>query len=400
MKILTRYVLGEVLRAFILALLTITSIFVLFMIMAEASKMGLSPRDIFTLIPFVIPGSLPYTIPVSLLFAVTVVYGRLAADNEVIAVKTAGLSAWTVLWPALFLGAAVSGLLLYLSQGPIPRANNKAKMIIFKNMEESFYTFLKKNREFNNPRWPFLIKVKDVQGKTMINATFKHRVGGPKGANTFDMIVQAKKAVIHFDTQKGEARVYLDGAETINQREDVSIINDTPLVFPLPDNSEALKEKRIQERTTREMVVEQAKFRRLIQKERQRQAMAASLWIASGRLKRVDWAQIQIAYVDYGDWTLRLNTFETEKQMRIALACGSFFFVLLGSPVGILFARGDFLSAFITCFVPIIILYYPLTLLAVNVGKDGMINPTVALWAGNTLLAIFAGLVLPPIIKH
>src|SRR5438105_13547523 len=74
--ILQRYVLGEVVRAFMLALLTITCIFVLFMIMAEAAKLGLTPRDIFSLVPFVIPGSLPYTIPVSLLFAVTVVFGR------------------------------------------------------------------------------------------------------------------------------------------------------------------------------------------------------------------------------------------------------------------------------------------------------------------------------------
>src|SRR5262249_9299310 len=109
--ILKRYVLGEVVRAFTLALLTITCIFVLFMIMAEAAKMGLTPRDIFALVPFVLPGSLPYTIPVSLLFAVTVVYGRLAADNEVIAVKTAGLSAWTVLSPAIFLGVTLSALL-------------------------------------------------------------------------------------------------------------------------------------------------------------------------------------------------------------------------------------------------------------------------------------------------
>ncbi|MEA2632599.1 MAG: lipopolysaccharide export system permease protein, partial [Chloroflexota bacterium] len=118
--ILQRYVLGELVRAFTLALLTITCIFVLFMIMAEAAKMGLTPRDIFTLVPYVIPGSLPYTIPVSLLFAVTVVFGRLAADNEVIAVKTAGLSAWTVLWPAIFVGSTLSGVLLYLSSGPIP----------------------------------------------------------------------------------------------------------------------------------------------------------------------------------------------------------------------------------------------------------------------------------------
>jgi lipopolysaccharide export system permease protein len=398
--ILQRYVLGEVVRAFTLALLTITCIFVLFMIMAEAAKMGLTPRDIFTLVPYVIPGSLPYTIPVSLLFAVTVVFGRLAADNEVIAVKTAGLSAWTVLSPAIFVGGALSGLLLYLSHGPIPVANNQAKLVIFQNMEEMFYKFLKKDREFNNARWPFLIKVKDVQGKTMYGATFKHRAGLPQNPNSFDMIVQAKRAVIHFDTDKGMARVYLDGAEVIDPREDVSLINNTILEIPIPNNNEAMKEKRIQEWTTAEMVAEQANFRRLIQKERQRQAMAAALWIGSGRVQRVDWAQVQRAFIDYGYWTQRLNEFETEKQMRIALACGSFFFVLLGAPVGILFARGDFLSAFITCFVPIIILYYPLTLLAVNVGKDGMINPTVALWAGNTVLGVLAGFVLPPIIKH
>jgi lipopolysaccharide export system permease protein len=397
--ILQRYVLGELVRAFVLALLTITCIFVLFMLMAEAAKMGLTPSDILTLVPFVIPGSLPYTIPVSLLFAVTVVYGRLAADNEVIAVKTAGLSAWTVLWPALLIGGTTSGLLLYLSHGPIPRANNQAKLTVFKNMEDTFYKVLKKEREFNNPRWPFLIKVKDVQGKTMLGATFKHRAGGPKGSNSFDMIVQAKKAIIHFDTRKSVARVFLDGAELINPREDISLINDTILEIPIPDNSAAIQEKRIQERTTGELVAEQAEFRRLIEEERLRQASAAGLWIASGRIRRVDWAQVQRAFVDYGYWNQRLYEFETEKQMRIALACGSFFFVLLGAPVGILFARGDFLSAFITCFVPIIIVYYPLTLLAVNLGKGGM-NPTIALWAGNSLLAIFSGLVLPSIIKH
>ena len=71
----------------------------------------LSPGDIVHLVPYVIPSTLPYTIPVSLLFAATVVYGRLAGDNEIIAVKTAGLSVWTVLWPTLFLAIVLSVLL-------------------------------------------------------------------------------------------------------------------------------------------------------------------------------------------------------------------------------------------------------------------------------------------------
>ena len=117
-----------------------TIIFVLFMVMAEAAKLGLSPRDILTLVPYVIPGTLPYTIPVSMLFAVTVVFGRLASDNEVIAVKTAGLSAWTILWPAVIIGRRLSaGLLL-----PQPRADPARQppwpsSTIFKNFEDDFY---------------------------------------------------------------------------------------------------------------------------------------------------------------------------------------------------------------------------------------------------------------------
>src|SRR5215468_10252835 len=102
LNILQRYVIVEVVRAFSLALLTMTAIFVLFMVAAQARDIGLSPQDVVELVPYVIPGTLPYTIPVSLLFAVTVVYGRLAGDNEIIAIKTAGVSVWVVLRPTLY----------------------------------------------------------------------------------------------------------------------------------------------------------------------------------------------------------------------------------------------------------------------------------------------------------
>ncbi len=75
-------------------------------------------------------------------------------------------------------------------------------------------------------------------------------------------------------------------------------------------------------------------------------------------------------------------------------------FVIFGAPIGIRFARRDFLSAFITCFVPIITLYYPLMLVGVNMSKEGMLAPYYSLWIGNIILAVLAGLVLPPVIRH
>ena len=73
-----------------------------------------------------------------------------------------------------------------------------------------FYKLLARDREFNHPKWPFLIKVRDVQGSKMIDATFKHKV---KGSNEYDAIIQARTAELHFDLNEKLVRVYLEDAE-------------------------------------------------------------------------------------------------------------------------------------------------------------------------------------------
>ncbi len=148
------------------------------------------------------------------------------------------------------------------------------------------------------------------------------------------------------------------------------------------------------------MTAGQADIRRLMANERARQAMSAALWISSGRIERVDWVHCQTALLDFAHWTQQDAAFETEKQQRVAQSFGSFVFVLLGAPVGILFARRDFLSAFMTCFIPIIGAYYPLMLLGINLGKEGQLNPILALWAGNVFLSIVALFVYPRVLKH
>lgn len=401
--ILQRYVMGEVLRSFLLTLLTITAIFVLFTVMTEAQRAGLTPLDIARLIPFIIPSSLPYTMPVALLFSVCVIYGRMAGDNEVIAVKTAGLSALTVLMPSFIVGGGLSALLLAVCNDQIPVATHEAKKIVFANVEDYFYKFLKKDREFNNPNWPFYIKVRDVNGKTLEGAFFKHRSGGNDNPNQFDMIVHAKHATVAFDLDRNVCTVYLEGSECTGSstHPDFLYIDGRKLELQIPGGSRfGNLEPRIQELTKTEMVSRQIDLLKVIENERKRQAVAASLWVASGRVGRVDWPHIHAAFHDYHRWTREYDELETEKQMRVALACGSLFFVLVGAPVGIKFARRDFMSAFITCFLPIIGVYYPLTLLGVNMGKEGLISPVLALWAGNCLLAIASGLVLPSIVQH
>src|SRR3989442_10365258 len=98
----------ELVKVFAMSLLGITGILVLAGIVAEASQQGLGPAQVLAIIPLLIPSTLPYTIPATTLFASCIVYGRLAADNEILAIKAAGINILKVVRPVALLGVLMS----------------------------------------------------------------------------------------------------------------------------------------------------------------------------------------------------------------------------------------------------------------------------------------------------
>jgi lipopolysaccharide export system permease protein len=401
--ILERYVMGQLVRTFLLALVTITTIFSLFVIMAEATRQGLAPQEVVSLMPYLVPGSLPYTIPVAMLFAVSVIYSRIGADNEVMAIKAAGQSVWTVLNPALALGIVLSGVLFFLSSEIIPRANNMFTQIIFGSIEDGFYRLLKKEREISDPGLDFFIQVREVKGRVLIDPLIKHRAPSPPNPpDTYDMTVRAKAAQLRFDIPNQLITIELLDAETTGQTEKPFLfwINGRrALEYPLP-RAPRTPERRVQQLTNGEIAETQAVYRKKLEVERKKQAAKAAMAVAAGHIRTIDWAAIRTANFEYPYLHQKYRELETEKHVRVALAAGAFFFPLLGAPVGILLARRDFLSAFITCFIPIILLYYPVVLAGINMGKEGVAPPLVV-FGGDALLGLLAGFfVLPPVRKH
>lgn len=405
--ILQRYVWWEVFRAFAMALVTMTGIFVLFMVAAQAmgSRM-LTPRDVLTLVPYIIPSTLPYTTPVSLLFAVTVVYGRIAGDNEIIAVKSAGLSVMTVIWPTLILGGVVSAILWQASRTWIPMSAHEAKMVLFRDMEDVVYKFLKRDKQFSLPRSPISIKVQDVEERLLIKPTFWKKAKGPDGRDTTMTTIQAKTARLHFDMENKKIVVELEEGVVQNHGagEEVAILprGMESFEFPLPDDQgdKGFALKSVQEYTTAELEAKMADARVHLANDRRRQAIAAALMFGSGKVDEIKWGDVRDAFIDHADYKKKNDEWETEKQLRTSMAFGSLLFVVLGAPIGIRFAKRDFLSAFMTCFLPIIGLYYPLMLLGINIGKEGAWPPYQALWISNLTLALLAGWVYPRIIKY
>ena len=90
--ILNRMIFWELVRVFLLALTGLTGLFLVGGIIQQATQYGVSGQQLLRIVPLLIPNSLPYTIPATMLFATCVVYGRLAHDNEAVALKAAGSS--------------------------------------------------------------------------------------------------------------------------------------------------------------------------------------------------------------------------------------------------------------------------------------------------------------------
>ena len=78
-----------------------------------------------------------------------------------------------------------------------------------------------------------------------------------------------------------------------------------------------------------------------------------------------------------------------ERLMRLALSAGCLCFVLVGCPIGIWLSRSDYLSSFITCFLPIVLAYYPVMLCVTNLAKDGRFEPALIIWVADALVAAF-----------
>jgi hypothetical protein len=103
-----------------------------------------------------------------------------------------------------------------------------------RNLEDSLYKILKRDHVFDDPRWPFVIKVREVRERALIDATFRHRT---KGNNReYDAVVQTGRAVLRVDIEAKTVRAFLEDAEIQRLVADsgVFLIDNQVLTIPIP----------------------------------------------------------------------------------------------------------------------------------------------------------------------
>ncbi|MHC1693345.1 MAG: LptF/LptG family permease [Sphaerochaetaceae bacterium] len=131
-KILSRYVFHEFLLSFIVAFFFFFFIFFINQLLLLAQKILLKNIDIpsvFRLVSLAIPQILLYTLPFSSLTAASMVIGNLSSGNEILALRSCGISLRHVFMPIILVSLLLSGITYSVADILLPYSSQRYKTL-------------------------------------------------------------------------------------------------------------------------------------------------------------------------------------------------------------------------------------------------------------------------------
>lgn len=393
MRILTRYVLFEFLKVFLLTLTGLTLLIFIVLIGKEFVDKGLGLGPLLRMAPYLIPQAMQFAVPGTMLLATTSVYGRMASYNEIVAVKALGISPMALIWPTLILATLVSFIAVMINDVAVSWGTMGARRVFLSSFEEVTYGQLKMRHNYNMGKAN--ITVRGVEGHRLLWPTLIVQSTGDKPAWT----VSAKSAELQLVPDEGKliAKFYdveLDGPVKYNDPDMFEYVmsiedltgstqkNRSPSTYSLAEIPPAIKEQ--------ELALEQA---------RQANVAQAAFGMLTGdfeSLSNVAWKPLE---KDTDAARTRLYRLHTEPWRRWANGFSCLCFVLIGVPVSIRMRFSEFIASFFICFLPILLVYYPLLAVSVDKAKDGFFPPQ-AVWLGNLVLALAGIWLLRRVKRH
>jgi lipopolysaccharide export system permease protein len=395
MTIITRYVLLELTKVFLVTLLALVMVLVLVGVAQEAVRHGLTLGVTMRLVPFVLPNALCFAIPGTILFSACNVFGRMAAANEVVAIKSLGIHPFKLVAPAIAFGFLVSAGTVLLIEVAFTWGHQGAKRVIASSLEEIAYSVLRTRREFTSKRCS--IHVDSVQGRRLIRPTI-YLVATDTDAQT---MITAREAELRADFAEGLLHLELvDGYVELGGEVTLRFPDTIRQAVPFTDPSEVFgATSHPSHMRTSEIAKAKARQRAELESARRSQAAGAvpdthpddgAELEATERKGRKDAISVS---------NQRLHRLETEPHRRWASGLSCLSFVFVGVPLAIRLRNADFFTTFGICFLPILILYYPLFIIGLDGAKAGRLPPY-SVWLGNLVCIVVGILLYRGVVRH
>jgi lipopolysaccharide export system permease protein len=357
MRILRSYILREHASPFFVTMGGLTAVLLVGNIIRFTELVvakGVSPIDILRLLIYLVPYMLSFTVPMACLVAMTMAFGRLSGDYELIAMRASGVAPMRVVIPMLMAGLVLSGLLLAVNDRVVPLSHlafrRQLKSIGIKQPTAYLEagTFIK---EFP----PYIIFIYQVDGQKLNHV----RIYEPQPDGPTRTIIADRGEFERLPSRKGMQLKLSDG--TVDEWDPLhpgSFYKVTFSTYTIAlrtghDDPSRLG-KKVKEMTFKEILAERAKLR------------------------------------SQGVETLPLSL-ELHRKIASSFAC--LLFVSFGLALGLGLHHHDKLSSFVWI-LGIFVAYY-LAQVGMNaVALKGWLAPWLAMWVPNFAGALISGVML------
>ncbi len=351
MRILTRYILGEILSHTLIGCAVFT--FILFMrdlnhileTVVRNSSTWSSVMEIFVLL---MPNTFKVTIPMAVLVGILLGLSRLAADSEIIAMRASGLGIGYFVRVAAIVAAGGTLIGLVNSLYVAPRAN-RAILEMEQTLAASQASYEIQPRIFIEDFRNFVLYVQDVRSGTGASNWRQIFMADVTDASNPIITTAASATVVNDATQELLMRLR-DGSrhETVAgqpQQYNISTFSNTDLPFSLSQQSE----------------------------------------MHLGRLDTAIYALPMTALVKRTH-DKEGKRFVLELQTRFSYPVACLVLMLVGVPLGVISRRGGKSSGLVFTIL-LVLVYYVLSYTGISLARQDKLSPFLGVWLANLLFA-------------
>jgi lipopolysaccharide export system permease protein len=286
-----------------------------------------------------------------------------------------------LIWPTLILATFVSFGAVVINDVAVSWGTMGVRRVFLASIEEVIYGQLRMRHTYNLGKAS--INVRDVVGHRLISPTLIMQSTGDRPAWTIsaksaemNLIPDEGKLVVQFfdfdlqggvnysDPGKFEYEMSVEDLTGSTQK------NRSPSNYALSEIDPAIKEQE-----------------EVVAKVEQANVARAAFGMLTGDFDSLSNATWKANEKDIEAAQTRLYRLHTEPWRRWANGFSCLCFVLIGVPVSIWMRFSEFIASFFICFLPILLVYYPLLAVSVDHAKDGAFPPQ-SVWLGNIVLAV------------
>lgn len=306
-----------------------------------------------------IPTVIPLTLPMATLLASLVTFGRLSEENELTAVRAAGISLFRVLWMPPAFALVISVAMMPFNTRVAPWANRGFRSVYEQIANADPLINIQTRKFFSVKNIKLFPQNVNKENQTLENlSVYQTNEEGRPPDRIFARSGQlrAEPSAYHLDLTDGQMERY-DAAEP--KRMIHTSFSTYRITLPI----------------TKEMAGQSTRFRNF----------------SSGELNNL--------IDDLKKKGMPVSALQAERSLRIAIAFAPLALAIVGIPLATTLKRGGKGFGFGISIV-VIFTYYTLLIFGLTLAEKGIIPSDIALWMGNTVCFVVAASLIRKMLRQ